>query len=84
MDRREIVEKTCDVLRDFFGDAAGDVTEETNSESVEDWDSVSHIQVIFEIEEVFGVQFDADDIPQLVSVGAIADEVEALLERDEG
>jgi acyl carrier protein len=79
MDRQEIIEKTCVALHDFFGDAALNATEETDSESIEDWDSVSHIQLIFEIEEIFGVQFEADDIPQLTSVGAIADKVGALL-----
>jgi acyl carrier protein len=80
MDRTKIVEKISDSARSFFGDGSLAVTEETSSEDIKDWDSVSHIQLVFEIEEMFNIQFDADDIPQLTSVSAIADKVGELLD----
>ena len=41
---------------------------------VEEWDSLSHIQLIIAIESEFGVMVDPDDIPKLYSnLSAVAD-----------
>ncbi|MDR2162838.1 MAG: acyl carrier protein [Clostridiales Family XIII bacterium] len=80
MKRKDIIEELGDVIRSFFGDDSLAVTDETSGDDLKEWDSVSHIQLIFEIEEAFDVQFDSDDIPELTSVGAIADKIETLRE----
>jgi acyl carrier protein len=77
MNRAEIIGKLEDTFRDFFSDASISLSETTANDDIEAWDSVSHIQLIFEIEEAFGVCFKAEDIPLLSSVKEIADRIEA-------
>jgi acyl carrier protein len=80
MDRDAIFEKLKAVFIEFFQDEDLVITEETSPKDIEDWDSVSHIQLVFEIEEVFGIQFEAEDIVGLDSVGVISDKIQYLID----
>ena len=51
------------------------LTEMTTSEDVETWDSLKHLAIVLEIENRFGVNFQAEHIPYLTSVGAIVKSV---------
>jgi acyl carrier protein len=46
-------------------------------ETVAAWDSVRHLQLVLAIEEQFGLSFEAETIPALTSVRAIASAIEA-------
>ena len=50
----------------------------TTMADTEGWDSFAHINLILAIEDAFGIEFDADEIPQLVEVQNI---VSALMAR---
>ena len=41
------------------------------------WNSLAHVQIVLELERVFDVTFDADEIAALASVGAIAAALES-------
>jgi len=43
------------------------------------WDSLKHVEIVFALEDRFGVQFDEDEFPRLDSTSAIADMVAARL-----
>jgi acyl carrier protein len=75
MSRDEILAKLEYVFRDFFGDDSIALTEDKANSGVEGWDSVAHIQLIFEIEESFGIVFPADRIPEMTSIKAIIDTI---------
>ena len=47
------------------------ITVETNVENQPKWDSLRHMNLIFAIEDGFGVRFDDAELPQLTSVVAI-------------
>lgn len=51
------------------------ITEEDSVRTIRTWDSVRHLSLIMALEERFGLAFDADEIPELISVRAIADAV---------
>ena len=62
-------------LKQIFLDVL-DVDSISDSDSVETiktWDSVRHLNLIMAIEERFGLTFEADEIPDLISVRAISD-----------
>jgi acyl carrier protein len=80
MNRQEILEKLQDMFREFTSNEQLVLSESATEEDVEGWDSVTHIQIIFEIEDVFGIQFPADSIPEMMSVDAIIDAIEELVE----
>jgi acyl carrier protein len=71
MDRSEILSKLQNIFREFFNNPELAVTEDTVSENMEEWDSVAHIQLIYEIEEQFDIQFEADDIHRMDSIHAL-------------
>jgi acyl carrier protein len=53
------------------------VTAETNHQNTPAWDSVAHLNLILEIEDVFGARFSTEDIPGLTSVGRLQQALEA-------
>jgi acyl carrier protein len=45
--------------------------------TVKSWDSLRHLNLILALEEKFGVTFEAEEIPELVSVRVIAKALES-------
>ena len=43
------------------------VTPETSAQTTPSWDSVAHLSLILELEDVFDVRFPTDEIPSLNS-----------------
>jgi acyl carrier protein len=78
MTENEIIAKLEKIFRDFFEDDSLQLSVETTSEDLPDWDSVAHIQLVYEIEEAFDVQFEAEGIMKMNAVRFI---LEKLRER---
>jgi acyl carrier protein len=64
------------VFRDVFGDEAIVLTDEMTAQDVPGWDSLGHINLMFSIEERFGVRFEGNQLAEFANVG----ELEAFLE----
>ena len=60
-----------DVIAGALGVPRGSLTETSSAETVGEWDSLSHIHVIIEIENVFGVSLSPSDALDMTSVSAI-------------
>ena len=65
------------LVADTFGLDLASVTEATGPETVENWDSMSHLNLMLGLESQFGVTVEPDEIPTLVTVRAITDKVTA-------
>ncbi len=52
------------------------ISEADSAETVASWDSVRHLSLILALEERFGVRFDTDEIPALISVRRIQEALE--------
>jgi len=59
------------VFADVFGIEAETVSEDDSPESIESWDSVAHLNLVLALEGEFKVRFEAEEIPELISFGAI-------------
>jgi acyl carrier protein len=59
------------VFHDLFGIAPDDCNDTTSMGTVEGWNSVNHLTLVFALEETFNVQFSPEDISELTSVGRI-------------
>ena len=74
-----MAENTLDEIRqlvtDTFGLEVAAVGAETSPETVEAWESMSHLNLMLALESRFGISIDPSEIPTLVSVQAIADKV---------
>ena len=56
MDRKIIMEKIQDIFRDVFDDEELVVADSTSSDDIEEWDSLSHIQLVVAVEKTFGLK----------------------------
>jgi acyl carrier protein len=50
---------------------ASSITPDTSPRNTAAWDSVGHINLVLELEDVFGVRFQTDEIPMLDSVAKL-------------
>jgi acyl carrier protein len=77
-----VTESTFDQVRsiasDIFGIPAEKVTAESSPETIENWDSMQHLNLVLGIEEKFAVQLEPEDIEQMKNIGAVAALVEKL------
>lgn len=60
-----------DVFEAVFGAPLSQLSEQDSPATIKSWDSLNHVHLILALEAEFGVQFDADEIANLISVGAI-------------
>lgn len=73
MERTEILSKVQDIFRDVLDDEDIVLEDNTTAEDVEDWDSLSHIQLIKEIEKLFSIRFTSREILSWNNVGEMID-----------
>ena len=66
------------VASDIFGVPTEKITAESSPETIENWDSMQHLNLVLAIEEKFGVQFEPEDIEEMKNIGAVATLVEKL------
>jgi len=71
-------EQVRNVASDIFGIPADKITAESSPETIENWDSMQHLNLVLAVEEKFGVQLDPEDIEQMKNIGAVAKVVEKL------
>lgn len=65
------------VFRRVFDDESIKLADEITAQDIPGWDSLTHINLIIEIEDEFGLKFTVDDIAGLKNVG----EMVAMVER---
>ena len=79
MERREIYSKLNEIFEDVLDlDETPNLTDETSADDIEEWDSLSHIQLIVAIEKAFGIKFTSLEIMKWANVG---DMVNTMQER---
>ena len=61
--------KLQEIFRDVFDDDEIELFDEMTSDDVEDWDSLSHVNLILRIEKEFNVKFTVDEITDTENVG---------------
>lgn len=75
MTRQEIFEKLNEVFSDVF-DEEITVTAETTANDIDEWDSLTHITLISEVEDTFGMKFSMKDVLGMQNVGEMAEIIE--------
>ena len=73
MTREEIMKKVNEIFRDVFDDDSLIITDSTNSDDIEDWDSLEHISLIISMEKEFNMKFDIKEVNKLENVGQMVD-----------
>ena len=73
MERTEILKKVQDVFREELELDDLVLTDETTADDVEEWDSLSHVQLVVALEKTFGIKFTSREILSWDNVGDLID-----------
>jgi len=75
MERIEIFEKLNEIFVDVLDLDEVELTDATTADDIEEWDSLSHVQLVVAIEKAFGVKFTALEIMKWKNVGELVDSI---------
>jgi acyl carrier protein len=73
MTREEVFNSVQDIFRDIFDENDLVIRNSTNSNEIEDWDSLNHINLVSAIEKEFKIKFALGELMVLKDVGAMVD-----------
>jgi acyl carrier protein len=73
MEKSEITKKLTLIFRDVFNDSSLEINEEMTVNDVDDWNSLTHMLMILDVEEAFGIKFKLKDLNIIRKVGDIVD-----------
>lgn len=79
MSTSDLWTELTEVFREVFDDDDITIGKETTAEDIEDWDSVTHVQLIVAIEERFTIRFKTGELTGLKNVGALAEVIAARI-----
>lgn len=60
-----------DVFQSVFGEPALELRDDMTAADIDGWDSVAHINLMFAIEEQFGVRFAGNELAEFENIGAL-------------
>ena len=69
MNKNNIKEKLQSVFVDVFDDEDLTIINSTNSDDIEEWDSLNHIALVLSIEKCFNIRFMTGEVLSLKDVG---------------
>ena len=76
MTNEAILTSVTEILKNTFDDQSLEINAATSAEEVDDWDSLSHIELISNIENHFKIKFALGELQDLRNVGEMVDLIE--------
>lgn len=73
MERNTVLAEVQDIFRDVLDEEEIVLTDATSADDIEEWDSLSHIQLIVAIEKHFKIKFTSKEILSWKNVGELVD-----------
>ncbi|MGV8962002.1 MAG: acyl carrier protein [Candidatus Saccharimonadaceae bacterium] len=75
MEKKEILDQVQDIFHDILDNESIVLTGETTADDVDDWDSLTHIQLVVAIEKHFKIRFKSMEILSWKNVGEMIDNI---------
>ncbi len=79
MEKTDILKQVQDIFRDILDDENIILSDTSTAEDIEDWDSLTHIQLIKAIEKNFSIRFTSREILSWNNVGEMLDCIKSKL-----
>jgi len=73
MNRSEVLAAIQLIFLDVFDIEEMAIDEKTTAMDIDEWDSLTHIQVVVALEKKFGIRFNSSEIQNWSNVGEIID-----------
>ena len=77
----DILDKLQPIFQDIFENDQLLITAESNADTVEDWDSLAHIVLIFTIEQEFEIKFALGELEAMKNVGDMVELMQTKLSK---
>ena len=75
MERKEIFEKLNEIFIDVLDLDKCELTDDTSSDDIEEWDSLSHIQLMDAIQKAFKIKIKAREMVSWKNIGEMVDSI---------
>mgnify|MGYP001088357691 FL=1 len=79
MSRQEVFDEVQKIFQAVFDDDELMISDSTNSDDIEDWNSLEHINLIIAMEKRSQLKFDIKEVGKLKDVGEMIDLIERKL-----
>ena len=67
----ELHDRLEDVFRQVFDNDALELRDQMKAADIEGWDSVAHINLMFGIEQAFGIRFKGNELADMNNIGEL-------------
>jgi len=74
-----ITEKLTEVFREVFDDEGIELFDEMTADDVDEWDSLSHVNLMIAIELAFDIEFQQNEIQNFANVGELRKSIESKI-----
>ena len=81
MDRNEIKNQINAIFIDILDNTDIVLTDDTTASEIEEWDSLTHIQIVVAIEKHFKIRFTSKEIQSWENIGAMINSVSEKIQK---
>ena len=75
MIKEEVLKQVNDIFKDVLENYTLEIKEETTGDDIEEWDSLTHLQLVVAIEKHFKISFTSSEIINFNDVGEMCDSI---------
>ncbi len=75
------METLNDIFRQVFDDPSIVIKRETTADDIDEWDSLSHINLVIAVETKFNIKFALGELQALKNVGEMIDLIEKKIRK---
>ena len=79
MTTANIFEQVRRIAADLFEIPAAQIIAESSPETLENWDSVQHLNLVLGLEQQFNIQFEPEEMDRMKTIGAVVELVASKL-----
>jgi len=71
MDREEVFQSMVEIAKDVFENDSIELTEKSTAVDIEEWDSLTHLSLVNELEEKYNIGFTLDEVAGSKNLGEL-------------